>query len=92
VRRSGAEILLEALADEGVRHVFGNPGTTELPLVDALVGRDEPQYVLALQEATAVGMADAYGRLIRRPSFVNLHTAAGLASGLGNLTNAGAAA
>jgi benzoylformate decarboxylase len=71
--------------------VFGNPGTTELPLVDAFVGRDEPQYVLALQEATAVGMADAYGRLTRRPSFVNLHTIAGLANGLGNLANAVAA-
>ena len=91
MRRSGSEILLEALADEGVRHVFGNPGTTELPLVDALVGRDEPHYVLALQEATAVGMADAYARLTRRPSFVNLHTVAGLANGLGNLTNAVAA-
>ncbi len=83
--------MLEALADEGVRHVFGNPGTTELPLVDALAGRDEPQYVLALQEATAVGMADAYARLTRRPSFVNLHTVAGLANGLGNLANALAA-
>jgi benzoylformate decarboxylase len=83
--------LLHALADEGVRHVFGNPGTTELPLVDALADRDEPQYVLALQEATAVGMADAYARLTRRPSFVNLHTVAGLANGLGNLTNAAAA-
>lgn len=91
MRRSGSDVLLEALADEGVRHVFGNPGTTELPLVDALVGRDEPQYVLALQEATAVGMADAYGRLTRRPSFVNLHTVAGLANGLGNLANAVAA-
>jgi len=91
VRRTGAEILLEALAGEGVRHVFGNPGTTELPLVDALSGRDEPQYVLALQEATAVGMADAYARLTGRPSFVNLHTVAGLANGLGNLTNAAAA-
>ena len=91
MQRSGAEILLEALAGEGVRHVFGNPGTTELPLVDALSGRDEPQYVLALQEATAVGMADAYARLSGRPSFVNLHTVAGLANGLGNLTNAAAA-
>ncbi len=91
MQRSGAEILLEALAGEGVRHVFGNPGTTELPLVDALSGRDDPQYVLALQEATAVGMADAYARLTGRPSFVNLHTVAGLANGLGNLTNAAAA-
>jgi benzoylformate decarboxylase len=91
VRRSGSEVLLEALVDEGVRHVFGNPGTTELPLVDALVGRDEPGYVLALQEATAVGMADGYGRTSRRPSFVNLHTVGGLANGLGNLANAVAA-
>lgn len=89
--RSGAEILLEALADEGVRHVFGNPGTTELPLVDALAGRDDPRYVLALQEATAVAMADAYARVTRRPAFLNLHTVAGLANGLGNLTNAAAA-
>jgi benzoylformate decarboxylase len=91
VSRTGSQILLEALADEGVRHVFGNPGTTELPLVDALADRDEPLYVLALQEATAVGMADGYARLTRRPSFVNLHTLAGLANGLGNLTNAAAA-
>jgi benzoylformate decarboxylase len=85
----GSDILLEALATEDVRYVFGNPGTTELPLVDALArGGDLPQYVLALQEATAVAMADAYARLTRRPSFVNLHTVAGLANGLGNLTNA----
>jgi len=91
VPRSGSDILLEALADEGVRHVFGNPGTTELPLVDALADRSEPQYVLALQEATAVAMADGYARVTGRPSFVNLHTLAGLANGLGNLANAAAA-
>jgi benzoylformate decarboxylase len=90
VQRSGAEIVLSALADEGVRCVFGNPGTTELPLVDALAGLEEPRYVLALQEATAVGMADGHARVTRRPSFVNLHTLAGLANGLGNLTNAAA--
>jgi len=85
----GSDILLEALADEGVRYVFGNPGTTELPLVDALArGDGVPQYVLALQEATAVGAADGFARLTRRPAFVNLHTVAGLANGLGNLQNA----
>jgi len=77
--------------DEGVRHVFGNPGTTELPLVDVLVEDGEPAYVLALQEASAVGMADGYARATGRPSFVNLHTVAGLANGLGNLANAAAA-
>ena len=72
--RSGSDLLLEALADEGVRHVFGNPGTTELPLVDALVDRAEPQYVLALQEGIAVAMSDGYARLTGRPSVANLHT------------------
>lgn len=86
--RSGSEVLLEALSDEGVRYVFGNPGTTELPLVDALAGRDDLEYVLALQEATAVGMADGYARVTRRPAFVNLHTVGGLANGLANLANA----
>lgn len=87
----GADLLIDALADEGVTHVFGNPGTTELPLVDALATRDDPAYVLALQEASAVAMADGFARGTGRPSFVNLHTLAGLANGLGNLTNAAAA-
>ncbi len=89
--RSGSDVLIEALQTEGVTHVFGNPGTTELPLVDALVERDTPRYVLALQEATAVAMADGYARVTGRPSFVNLHTVAGLANGLGNLQNAAGA-
>src|SRR3954447_23041498 len=85
---SGREALLEVLRTEGVRHVFGNPGTTELPLVDALAAVDDIQYVLALQEATAVGMADGYAQASGRPAFLNLHTSAGLGNAIGNLTNA----
>src|SRR3982751_2245966 len=84
----GREALLEVLRTEGVRHVFGNPGTTELPLVDALAAVDDIQYVLALQEATAVGMADGYAQASGRPAFLNLHTSAGLGNAIGNLTNA----
>jgi len=84
----GREALLEVLRTEGVRHVFGNPGTTELPLVDALAGVDDIDYVLALQEATAVGMADGYAQATGRPAFLNLHTSAGLGNAIGNLTNA----
>ncbi|MEY2476334.1 MAG: benzoylformate decarboxylase [Actinomycetota bacterium] len=84
----GRDVLLEVLATEGVRHVFGNPGTTELPLIDALAGRDDPAYVLALQEATAVAMADGYAQATGRPAFLNLHTSAGLGNAIGNLTNA----
>jgi len=84
----GREALLEVLRTEGVRHVFGNPGTTELPLVDALAAVDDLEYVLALQEATAVGMADGYAQATGRPAFLNLHTSAGLGNAIGNLTNA----
>lgn len=87
---TGAEVLLDVLRSEGVTHLFGNPGTTELPLIDALAGvaDDDLRYVLALQEATAVGMADGYAQVTGRPAFLNLHTSAGLGNAVGNLTNA----
>lgn len=85
---TGNEVLLEVLATEGVEHVFGNPGSTELPFIDALADHPEIGYVLALQEATAVAMADGYAQVTRRPAFVNLHTSAGLGNAIGNLTNA----
>ena len=86
--RRGADLLLEILASEGVEYIFGNPGTTELPLMDALLGTPEIQYILALQEASAVAMADGYAQAARRPGFLNLHTAGGLGHGMGNLLNA----
>src|SRR5207247_9717249 len=76
------------LRSEGVRHIFGNPGSTELPLIDALAGAEDIGYVLALQEASAVAMADGYAQITRRPAFLNLHTSAGLGNAIGNLTNA----
>ncbi len=84
----GRDVLLEVLRTEGVQHLFGNPGSTELPLIDALAGVDDLHYVLALQEATAVGMADGYAQATGRPAFLNLHTSAGLGNAIGNLTNA----
>ena len=63
---TGVDVLLEVLRTEGVTHVFGNPGTTELPLIDALAGADDLDYVLALQEATAVG--DGRRATPRRPA------------------------
>jgi len=82
------EALLQILADEGVTCIFGNPGTTELPLMDELAGHLEFKYILSLQENTAVGMADGYAQAARRPSFVNLHTVSGLGGGMGNIANA----
>ena len=84
----GREVLLDVLRTEGVRHVFGNPGSTELPFIDALADADDLHYVLGLQEATVVGMADGYAQASGRPAFLNLHTSAGLGNAVGNLTNA----
>lgn len=85
--RSGADILLEVLESEGVEYIFGNPGTTELPLIDALLRHDDIHYVLALQESSAVAIADGYAKASGKTGFLNLHTASGLGHGMGNLIN-----
>jgi benzoylformate decarboxylase len=83
-----ARRLIELAQSEGVDRVFGNPGTTELPFMDELAKAPEFHYYLGLHEGTAVSMADGYARATGRPSFVNLHIAAGLAHGLANMLNA----
>jgi benzoylformate decarboxylase len=85
---TGAEAMFEMLVQAGVRHIFGNPGTTELPLMDLFAARAEIGYILALHEDSAVGIAIGYAEATGRPAVVNLHTAPGLAHGLGNLYNA----
>jgi Thiamine pyrophosphate-requiring enzymes [acetolactate synthase, pyruvate dehydrogenase (cytochrome), glyoxylate carboligase, phosphonopyruvate decarboxylase] len=86
--RTGSSILLEVLRSEGVTHIFGNPGTTELPMMDALATVKDIHFVLGLQEESVVGMADGYAQATGRPAFVNLHTAGGLGNAIGALTNA----
>ncbi|MFE3761186.1 thiamine pyrophosphate-binding protein [Streptomyces sp. NPDC059104] len=83
------DAMLEVLRDEGVTRVFGNPGTTELPFVEAVTAAPDLQYVLGVQEASVVAMADGYARATGRPAFVSLHIAAGLANGMVGLLNAG---
>ena len=85
---SGKIALLELLKQEGVRVMFGNPGTTELPLMDALAGETELRYVLALQEAPAMGMADGYAQASGGLVMVNLHAAPGLGNAMGMLYDA----
>jgi benzoylformate decarboxylase len=86
--RRGAAVLLEVLRSEGCRYIFGNPGTTELALMDALTGAPDISYIWGLQEASVVAMADGYANASGRPGFVNLHTAGGLGHGMGALINA----
>jgi benzoylformate decarboxylase len=86
--RRGATVLLETISSVGCEYVFGNPGTTELPLIDALLDAPHMKYVWGLQEASVVAMADGYAQAARKPGFINLHTAGGLGHGMGNLLNA----
>jgi benzoylformate decarboxylase len=88
LRKTGRHALLEMLIAHGVEYVFGNPGTTELPLMDGLQDYPQLKYVLALQEASAVAMADGYARATGKPSFVNVHIAGGLANSISMLYNA----
>ena len=85
---TGKEALVRMLIAEGVDHIFGNPGTSETPMMDALQDFPEVKYIQALQEGTAVGMADAYARATGRPAFANIHIAGGLANGISALYNA----
>ena len=82
-----AAALMRTLRAAGVRYLFGNPGTTELPFLDALDGSGL-EYVVALQEATAVAAADGWAQASGEPGVVNLHVAPGLANGLSILHNA----
>ncbi|EFW92675.1 thiamine pyrophosphate protein domain protein TPP-binding protein [Haladaptatus paucihalophilus DX253] len=93
--RTGAELFTDVLESYGVRYVFGNPGTTELPVMEALSG-SELEYVLAPHEDIAVGMAAGYASTKNYRAdedgspvgVVNLHVAPGVAHGLGNLYGA----
>jgi benzoylformate decarboxylase len=86
-----ADFLLRTLEANGVRHIFGNPGTTEIPLVRACEKRRKLKYVVALSEVAAVPMADGYARATRSLGVVNLHVAPGLGNGMGALYTAGIA-
>src|SRR3954451_8844523 len=75
---SGRSAFIELLLSEGVTHLFGNPGTTELPIMHALADYPDMRYVLGLQEAIVVAMADGYARASGELVACNVHVAPGL--------------
>ena len=89
---NGAEVLVRALHDAGVRTIFANPGTTEMHIVGAMdTATLDPsafRSVLCLHETVCTGAADGYGRMARKPAATLLHLGVGLANGLANLHNA----
>ena len=85
---AGKRVLLELLKQEGVDIIFGNPGTTELPLMDALAVEPGIRYVLGLQEAAVMAMADGYAQAGHRLAVTNFHVAPGLGNAMGMLYDA----
>ena len=80
------QVTFDLLRAFGIRKVFGNPGSTELPFLSDWP--DDIDYVLGLQEASVIGMADGYAQATRNAGFVNLHSAAGVGNALGNIFTA----
>ena len=85
---TGRSAFLALLKDEGITHLFGNPGTTELPIMHALKDHPDLTYVLGLQESIVVAMADGYSRASGELVACNVHVAPGLGNAMGSLYNA----
>jgi benzoylformate decarboxylase len=80
------DAVIALLRHFGMTSIFGNPGSTELPLFRGFPA--DFRYVLGLQEAVVVGMADGHAQATRNASFVNLHSAAGVGHAMGNIFTA----
>ena len=80
--RTGGDVVLDVVADWGADYLFGCPGSTEVPILDASVGRSGPQFLLVPHEGVAVSAADGYARATGRPGVVTLHANVGLANGV----------
>ena len=80
---TGRSAFIALLKDEGVTHMFGNPGTTELPIMDALTEHPDMDYTMAMQESLVVYMAEGYSRASGRLSACNVHVAPGLGNAMG---------
>lgn len=86
--RTGRHAVLEQFLADGMRYMFGNPGTVEQGFLDALWDYPELKYILTLQESVAVLTGDGYARATQRPTLVQLHSTPGVGNGIGALFQA----
>lgn len=87
-RTTGRAAFLQLLVDEGVTHLFGNPGTTELAIMEVVPEFPQLDFVLGLQESVVMAMADGYCRASGRLAAANVHVMPGLGNAMGALYNA----
>ncbi len=84
----GRQVFFETLLNHGVDRIFGNPGTTESPLLDSLLDYPQLKYIVHLHEGVAVGAANFYAQASGKTAFVNLHVAPGLGNAIGMIYGA----
>lgn len=87
-QKTGRFAIVEQFLADGMNYMFGNPGTVEQGLLDALWDYPEMKYILTLQESVAVMMADGYARATQKPALVQLHSTPGVGNGIGALYQA----
>ena len=85
---TGRAAFLQLLVDEGVTHLFGNPGTTELAIMEVVPDFPQLEFILGLQESVVMAMADGYCRASGRLAAANVHVMPGLGNAMGALYNA----
>src|SRR5271167_4149282 len=85
---TGAEMVMAALADQGVEHIFGYPGGAVLPIYDALFQQDKVQHILVRHEQGAVHAAEGYARSTGKPGVVLVTSGPGATNAVTGLTDA----
>lgn len=85
---TGSDALLDALVAQGVEVIFGNPGSTELPIMDSLARPGAPRFVLGLTEPVVMGMADGYAQASGRLGVALVHVQPGMANAMSGVLNA----
>ena len=85
---TGKQAILETLKEHNIQHIFGNPGTSEGPLIDMLGDYPNFKYIMALQESVAMGMGESFARSTNSTGFVSLHVDSGLANGIALMLDA----
>ena len=87
-QKTSRHLILEQFLADGMRYMFGNPGTVEQGFLDALWEYPELKYILSLHESVAVMMADGYARCTHKPTLVQIHSTPGLGNAIGALYQA----
>jgi acetolactate synthase-1/2/3 large subunit len=85
---TGAEMVIEALKDQGVEHIFGYPGGAALPIYDAMFQQDKVQHILVRHEQGATHMAEGYARSTGKPGVVLVTSGPGATNAVTGLTDA----